>query len=48
MHIIRHHFQHYFNPLHVFCRLRQIGLQAHAARWFCCTYERYLYRAIMN
>lgn len=36
--------RHIFNPLHVFCRLRQAGLRAAAARNVCRMYERGLYR----
>ncbi|WP_243547248.1 hypothetical protein [Pseudodesulfovibrio tunisiensis] len=36
--------QHVFNPLHVFCRLRQVGFSGRFARRFCRMYERNVYR----
>lgn len=39
--------QHLFNPLHVFCRLRQCGLGAVGARRVCSLYERCVYRFVM-
>jgi hypothetical protein len=32
--------QHYLNPLHIFCRLRGIGLPKILAIFLCRTYER--------
>ncbi|WP_316896503.1 hypothetical protein [Pseudodesulfovibrio indicus] len=43
----RAYFQHKFNPLHVFCRLRRAGLSSEAARHLCRAYERALYRFIL-
>lgn len=43
----REYFQHKFNPLHVFCRLRRFGLPRAAARNLCWVYERGLYRFIL-
>jgi hypothetical protein len=37
--------QHHFNPLHLFCRLRRLGLGKNAALRLARLYERYLYRA---
>lgn len=36
--------QHLFNPLHMYCRLKDIGLGAPAAQRMCRAYERYIYR----
>ncbi|MBN2140118.1 MAG: hypothetical protein PHV85_09115 [Desulfovibrionaceae bacterium] len=36
--------EHFFNPLHVFCRLRQFGLTTRAARRVSLAYERSLFR----
>lgn len=47
MKAIRHFLQHQFNPLHVFCRLRNLGLSAMAARSFSRLYERGVYRFIL-
>ncbi|TDT92115.1 hypothetical protein EDC59_101519 [Pseudodesulfovibrio indicus] len=43
----RAYFQHKFNPLHIFCRLRRAGLSSGAARHLCWAYERALYRFIL-
>ena len=36
--------QHYLNPLHVYCRLRDLGLPCAVARTISNSYERILYR----
>lgn len=36
--------QHYLNPLHVYCRLRDLGLPSPVARTISAGYERVLYR----
>jgi len=36
--------QHYLNPLHVYCRLRDLGLPSSVARTISFSYERILYR----
>ena len=42
--ILRHHGQHHMNPLHVFCRLKGLGMGSlEAAKW-AARYERYIYR----
>ncbi|EGB14355.1 hypothetical protein DND132_1142 [Pseudodesulfovibrio mercurii] len=43
----REYCQHRFNPLHVFCRLRRLGLPRAAARNVCWVYERGLYRLLL-
>jgi len=43
---IRLYFQHVFNPLHVYCRLRQIGMETASAQRVCFVYERYVYRIL--
>ncbi|WP_170283766.1 hypothetical protein [Pseudodesulfovibrio senegalensis] len=42
----RAHIQHHFNPLHVYCRLRELGLSYDAARTLCGCYERFVYRLV--
>ena len=37
-------FKHYLNPLHVYCRLRDLGLPKGAAVFFCRFYERTIFR----
>lgn len=39
--------QHLFNPLHLFCRLRQVGMKSVAARNLCKVYEKAFYRFIL-
>jgi len=36
--------QHYFNPLHVYCRMREVGLAVPLSMAMCSVYERFLYR----
>ena len=36
--------QHYLNPLHVYCRLCDLGLPSPVARTLSAGYERILYR----
>ncbi len=38
--------QHLFNPLHLFCRLREVGVEQDKAKKFCCAYERYVYKKV--
>lgn len=38
--------QHYLNPLHVYCRLRDLGLPSPVARTISSGYERILYRPV--
>lgn len=37
---------HHCNPLHLYCRLCDIGLPAALARLLCAGYERTLYRPL--
>ena len=39
---IRASLQHFFNPLHLYCRLRDLGFSEDFARKLCRFYERYL------
>jgi hypothetical protein len=36
--------QHYFNPLHVYCRLRDLGIPKVLALFMCRFYERAVFR----
>ena len=47
MKTFRKHCQHMFNPLHIYCRLRQLGFTLGIARNVCRAYERGLYRFIL-
>jgi hypothetical protein len=38
--------QHYLNPLHLYCRLRDLGLPRPVARTISSGYERILYRPV--
>jgi hypothetical protein len=40
---IRQTLRHYFNPLHVFCRLRRLGLSKQTSLRLARIYERYLF-----
>ncbi len=44
MFAIRARLQHRLNPLHVYCRLREMGLSGPAAQRMCGFYERFVYR----
>jgi hypothetical protein len=41
---VKDRLQHMLNPLHVYCRLRQLGMAGERAMRMCAVYERYLYR----
>ncbi len=41
------HMQHHFNPLHVYCRLRDWGFSYGVARIVSGCYERLLYRLVL-
>ncbi|EHJ47704.1 hypothetical protein DFW101_1696 [Solidesulfovibrio carbinoliphilus subsp. oakridgensis] len=43
---VRDFMQHFFNPLHVYCRLKDMGVAAPAAHRMTRAYERYLWRFI--
>lgn len=43
---LRHYLQHRFNPLHVFCRLRNVGMAKTVAIKMCSAYERFLYNKV--
>lgn len=36
-------FKHYMNPLHIYCRLRDLGLKKGAAGFLCQMYERRIF-----
>jgi hypothetical protein len=38
--------QHYFNPLHVYCRLRDIGIPRGVAIRLCKVYERTIFKQL--
>jgi hypothetical protein len=38
--------QHFFNPLHVYCRLKDMGVNGPTAHRMSRAYERYLWRFI--
>lgn len=40
------HLQHYFNPLHIYCRLRDIGLSKGKALFFCKVYEKIVFKPL--
>jgi len=36
--------KHYLNPLHIYCRLRDVGLPKGKAIFICCIYESLFFR----
>lgn len=40
--------QHCLNPLHLFCRLRNLGLATATARRLCACYERFFYGPVIS
>ncbi len=44
---LRSHLQHHLNPLHVYCRLRGLGVADSAARAVTSCYERVVYRFVL-
>lgn len=45
---LRRFMQHTFNPLHMYCRLRSVGLTNDFAHKVCLAYERYVYKTILG
>jgi hypothetical protein len=43
---LRNIFQHLFNPLHMYCRMRDMGMQHMTAVKMCAYYERFFYRLV--
>jgi hypothetical protein len=37
---MRERLRHHFNPLHIYCRLRQAGLHSRRAKRLCFLYEK--------
>jgi hypothetical protein len=46
--LLRHHGQHWLNPLHVFCRLKDRGMDAHRAAAWAAAYEMFIYRKLQK
>ncbi len=40
--------QHYLNPLHIYCRLRDMGITKRIALLICRTYERVIFRPFLS
>lgn len=36
--------QHYLNPLHIYCRMRDAGIPREKAVYICCIYENLFFR----
>lgn len=47
MRTLHRHLQHLLNPLHLYCRLVQVGLTEPVARRLCLAYERTVYRHLL-
>jgi hypothetical protein len=41
-------FMHYLNPLHVYCRLRDVGLPKSAAFFLCRFYEKVIFKRCIS
>ena len=39
--------KHYFNPLHIYCRLRDMGIAKQSAMSLCRIYERSIFRPLL-
>jgi len=39
--------KHYVNPLHIYCRLRDMGIAKGCAMSLCRTYERSIFRPLI-
>lgn len=39
--------RHYLNPLHVYCRLRDMGVTKNLALFLCGFYERSIFRPLL-
>jgi hypothetical protein len=39
--------QHYLNPLHIYCRLRNLGLTKGHAAYICQIYERAIFKRLI-
>ncbi len=39
--------QHYLNPLHVYCRMRDMGMAKKLALYLCQIYERTIFRPLL-
>ena len=39
--------QHYLNPLHIYCRLRDIGISKGTAVFLCRIYEHFMFRPFL-
>ena len=39
--------KHYVNPLHIYCRLRDMGIAERWAKSLCRTYERSIFRPLL-
>ncbi|MBI9080584.1 MAG: hypothetical protein JEY79_12695 [Pseudodesulfovibrio sp.] len=44
---IRSQLQHRFNPLHIYCRLRGLGMADNTARMVTSCYEKMVYRLVL-
>ena len=39
--------QHYLNPLHIYCRMIDVGISKRTAGYFCMLYERILFKKLI-
>jgi len=48
MYIMGAGIKHYMNPLHIYCRLRDIGIAKGTAMFLCRIYERSIFRHFLD
>lgn len=44
---VRRYFQHVFNPLHIYCRLRDVGVHPPSAMKVTMAYSRFIHRYLV-
>jgi hypothetical protein len=45
---MRLNLRHYMNPLHIYCRLRNLGVPKGIARYVCIRYEHFIYKYVFE
>jgi hypothetical protein len=38
--------QHHLNPLHIYCRMREVGVSKGNAQWLCRLYEKVIFKKL--
>ena len=42
------HIKHYMNPLHIYCRLRDMGIKKGKAKFLCRIYENTIFKHFLE